>query len=65
MVKADNHKLQIDFDFGVLGHLCSWNDVIMSWVIVDADSHRKLIPVSTLDLFKVFEHIDMLLIGIC
>ncbi len=26
----------------------------------EADSHLKLLPTSTLDIYKVFEHIDML-----
>jgi hypothetical protein len=30
------------------------------YVIVDADSHLKLIPASILDIYKVFEYIDML-----
>jgi hypothetical protein len=30
------------------------------YVMVDADSHLKLLPISILDLFRVFEHIDML-----
>jgi hypothetical protein len=33
-------------------------------VIFEADSHLKLIPPSILDIYKVFEHIDMLSIGI-
>ncbi len=32
--------------------------------MVDADSHLKLLPTSILDMHKVFEHIDMLSIGI-
>jgi hypothetical protein len=32
--------------------------------MVEADSHLKLIPTSILDIYKVFEHIDMLSIGI-
>jgi hypothetical protein len=32
--------------------------------MVDADSHLKLLPTSILDIYKVFEHIDMLSIGI-
>jgi hypothetical protein len=28
--------------------------------MVEADSHLKLLPTSILDLYKVFEHIDML-----
>jgi hypothetical protein len=32
--------------------------------MVEADSHLKLLLSSMLDIFKVFEHIDMLSIGI-
>jgi hypothetical protein len=32
--------------------------------MVEADSHLKLLPRSTLDVYKVFEHIDMLSMGI-
>jgi hypothetical protein len=32
--------------------------------MVEADSHFKLLPTSILDINKVFEHIDMLSIGI-
>jgi len=31
--------------------------------MVEADSHLKLPPPSILDIYKVFEHIDMLSIG--
>ncbi len=31
--------------------------------MVEADSHLKLLPTSILDMYKVFEHIDMLSIG--
>ena len=41
-------------DFGLLGHL----------VKVEADSHLKLLFSSILHIYKVFEHIDMLCIGI-
>jgi hypothetical protein len=34
------------------------------YVMVEADSHLKLLPASILDIFKVFEHIDMLSIDI-
>ncbi len=34
------------------------------YVMVEADSHLKLLPSSILDIYKVFEHIDMLSIGI-
>jgi hypothetical protein len=32
--------------------------------VVKAEGHLKLLPPSTLDIYKVFEHIDMLSIGI-
>jgi hypothetical protein len=32
--------------------------------MVEADSHLKLLPTSILDIYKVFEHIDMLSMGI-
>ena len=32
--------------------------------MVEADRHLKLLPTSTLDIYKVFEHIDRLSIGI-
>jgi hypothetical protein len=32
--------------------------------MVEADSHLKLLPTSILDILKVFEHIDMLSMGI-
>ncbi len=32
--------------------------------MVEADSHLKLLPTSIFDICKVFEHIDMLSMGI-
>ncbi len=32
--------------------------------MVQTDSHLKLLPASILDMYKVFEHIDMLSMGI-
>jgi hypothetical protein len=32
--------------------------------MVEADSHFKLLPISILYMYKVFEHIDMLSMGI-
>ncbi len=32
--------------------------------MVEADSHLKLLPTSILDIDKIFQHIDMLSIGI-
>ena len=32
--------------------------------MVEADSQLKLLPTSILDIYKVFEHIDMLSMGI-
>ncbi len=37
---------------------------MMGYVMVEADSHLKLLPTSILDIYKVFEYIDMLSIGI-
>ena len=34
------------------------------YVKVEADSHLKLLPTSILDIYKVFEHIDMLSIDV-
>ena len=34
------------------------------YVMVEANSHLKLLSASILDIYKVFEHIDMLFIGI-
>jgi hypothetical protein len=31
--------------------------------MVEADSHLKLLPASILHIYKVFEHIDMLSMG--
>jgi hypothetical protein len=33
-------------------------------VMVEADSHHKLLPASKLDILIVFEHFDMLSVGI-
>jgi hypothetical protein len=32
--------------------------------MVEADSHLKLLPISILDIYNVFEHINMLSMGI-
>jgi hypothetical protein len=32
--------------------------------MVEADGYLKLLPTSMIDLYKVFEHIDMLFMGI-
>ncbi len=48
-------------DFGALGHLSSQNDVIMSWWRLTATSNCFPHPYQT---YKVFEHIDMLSMGI-
>jgi hypothetical protein len=34
------------------------------YIMVEADSHFKVFPPSILDIYKVFEHIDMLFIYI-
>jgi hypothetical protein len=51
----------LGLDFGALGHLWSQNDAIMSWLRLTA---LKLLPTSILDMHNVFEHNDMLSIGI-
>ena len=33
--------------------------------MVEADSHLKLLPASILDIYRVFDHIDMLPMGTC
>ena len=48
-------------DYGVLGHLCSQNDVNMSWLRLRATSN--CFPIYK-DIDKLFEHIEMLPIGI-
>ena len=48
-------------DFGVLGHLWSRNDVIMSWLRLTSTSNCFPHPYYT---YNMFEHIDMLSIGI-
>jgi hypothetical protein len=34
------------------------------YVMVEAQSHLKLLPAYILDMYKVFDHIDMLSMGI-
>jgi hypothetical protein len=48
--------------FGVLGHLWSQNDVIMSWLRLMATSN--CFPHPYFDIYTVLENIDMLSIGI-
>ncbi len=43
---------------GILGHLWSQNDVITSYFRQTDTSN--ILPTSTLDMYKVFEHIDMM-----
>jgi hypothetical protein len=38
--------------------------LLLDYVMVEADSHLKLLPPPILEIYKVFEHIDMLSIGI-
>ena len=47
---------------GVLGDLRSQNDGITSWLRLTATS--TLLPESIEDIYKVFEHIDMLSVSI-
>ena len=37
---------------------------LCDYVMVEADSHLKLLPTSILDIYNVIEHIDMLSMGI-
>ncbi len=48
----------------ILGFWVTCGVKIGHYVMVEADSHLKLLPTSILDICKVFEHIDMLSIGI-
>jgi hypothetical protein len=54
--------LLLGSDFGVLGHLWSQNDVIMSWLRLTVTS--KTASHLHIRHIQVFEHIDMLSIGI-
>ena len=49
-------------DFGVLGHMSSQNDAIMSWLRLTATSNHFHHPL--LNIYKVFEDINMLFQGI-
>jgi len=51
-----------DFTVGVCVNLWGQHDVIM--FMVEAGSHLKLLSASILDIYKMFEHINMLSIGI-
>jgi hypothetical protein len=51
-------------DFGVLGKLLSQKPKWCDCDMVEADSHLKQLPTSIWHIFKVFEHIDMMSIGI-
>ncbi len=51
--------LLLGSDFGVLGHLWSQNDVIMSWLRLTATSNFF-----SHHMCEVFEHIDIISIGI-
>ncbi len=53
--------LLLGSDFGVLGHLWSQNDVIMSWLRLTATSNCFPHPYWT---YTVIEHNDMLSMGI-
>ena len=43
----------------ILGYVVTGKVKIMHFVMVDADSHLKLLPTSILDTYKVIEHIDI------
>ncbi len=48
----------------ILGFWVTWEVKWCHYVMVEAGSHLKLLPTSILDIYKVFEHIDMLSMGI-
>ncbi len=48
----------------ILGFWVTCGSKSCDYVMVEADSHLKLLPTSILDIYKVFGHIDMLSIGI-
>jgi hypothetical protein len=48
----------------ILGFWVTYGVKWCHYVMFVADSHLKLLPTSILDMYKVFEHIDMLSIGI-
>ena len=50
--------------FGVLGSGSLLESRWCQYFMVEAVRHLKLLPPSTLDIYQVFEHIDMLSIGI-
>jgi hypothetical protein len=52
---------QLGSEFGVLGHLWSQNDIIMSWLRLSATSNCYF--ASIIDIYKVFECIDVMSIG--
>ncbi len=54
--------LLLGSEFGVLGHLWSQNDVIMSWLRLTATSN--CFPPPKKYIYKVFEYINTLSIGI-
>ncbi len=47
----------------ILGFWVTCGVKICYYVMVEADSQLKLLPASTLDIWKLFEHIHMLFIG--
>ena len=52
--------IQLGSEFGILCHLWSQTDVMVSWLRLAAGNQLKLLPTSILDINKEFEHIHML-----
>jgi hypothetical protein len=48
----------------ILGFLVTYGVEWCHYIMVEADSHLKLLPTSIIDIYKVSEHINMLSIGI-
>ncbi len=48
----------------ILGFWVTYGVKRCNYVMFEAESHLKLLPTSILDMYKVFEHIDMLSNGL-
>jgi hypothetical protein len=46
-------------------HVVTCGVKMMYYVMVEADSHLNLLPPFIFDIYKAFEHFDLLCIGIC
>ena len=64
VVALDSYTHTTWLRFWGSGSLVEVESKVCHYVMVEADSHLKLLPVTTLGKYKVFEHIDMLSMGI-